>query len=173
MSSIRRWRQQAKANTNRMSQTLKAAQIDCRVRTDNAIRNAYSRFAGTAEVSPAGAVFIHYDIYGRPANQASLPAPTGDVSAAGHWYGVHRRIAIENADRPYTYHCAGTGNRCGRDFMAKGRDGHPLNLTGDGKANDFVKFPPPPQAVHSCSASCGHHHKKQVSMKALGHNYVG
>lgn len=111
-----------------MPLTLKPAQ-SARVRTDQAFRNYTDVYmGGHAEFCPAstGDHDMH-DEYGRLVSANTLHNRS-EPSCHHHFLPLHRRLEIENNDRPYIPLCSAGGR--GADFMGTGRQYHPTNIYG-------------------------------------------
>ena len=122
------------------TQSLKSA-LDARVRVDQASRLGSQRQnLGEGLMCPAGSGDIHFDVYGRPADQTTLHVAD---AACSHYtkYSSARRIQVENNERPYLPICA-AGLRGAGDYMGKGRDNIPQNLYGMGYQGNMVRHYP-------------------------------
>lgn len=119
------------------TQTLKAA-LQSRVDTGRSISlYSASRSLGESLMCPASAQDLQNDVYGRPAPQTTLSLRDASCSH-GTLYPAYRRLAVENAERPYIPICA-AGMR-GGDLMGVGRDLIPQDLYGfAGSSGEFVR----------------------------------
>lgn len=119
------------------TQTLKSA-LDARVRNDQASRLGSQRQnLGEGLMCPAGAGYIHNDVYGRPVSQNTLLL---NDSACSNYteFSAQRRIEVENNERPYLPVCA-AGLRGAADYMGVGRDILPQNLYGEGYQGNMIR----------------------------------
>lgn len=108
-------------------QTLKSA-ISSRVDTGRAkMLHSAARDSGEPLMCPAGAPFIAYDIYGRPATQNTLPINTDPACSSLTQFGVRDHIERESYERPYIP-IAPPGQRGIGDFGDMRRDRIPKSL---------------------------------------------
>jgi hypothetical protein len=121
-----------------MYQTLKPVEL-ARVNPTRAVSlSSNARNLGEALMCPASAQHINFDIYGRPANQNTLPINHDASCAMQTQYDLARHLQIENQVRPYTP-VASAGMRGPYDTMGVGRDLNPRDLYGEGPNGRFVR----------------------------------
>lgn len=107
------------------TQSLKSA-IDTRVIPERAILQAGARFGNPGAEYCRGMHNLRHDVYGRPANQNTLPVLDSACSPFTV-NTVQAHLSRESVERPVLPGCA-SGNRGGGDLMGKGRDMMPKNL---------------------------------------------
>lgn len=156
------------------TQTLKSA-LDSRVRLDQSSRLGSQRQnLGEGLMCPAGAGYIQFDIYGRPADQNTLLLNDSACSNYTKW-SSQRRIEVENNERPYLPVCA-AGLRGAADYMGRGRDLNPQNLYGEGYQGNFVRHynnatnMPPSEGPQGPNPS---YYQKQIQPFAYSHDASG
>lgn len=120
-------------------QTLKAA-LQTRVETAQAHRLGSQRQnLGEGMMCPAGAQYLSFDIYGRPANRNTLNL--NDSACSNYAITSATYMQFESNNRPMIPICT-AGLNGGGDLMGVGRTFMPRDLYGDGKAGEFVAHYP-------------------------------
>lgn len=117
-------------------QTLKAA-LQTRVDPAQAHRLGSQRQnLGEGMMCPAGAQYLAFDIYGRPANRNTLDLR--DSACSNYAITAATYAQYESNNRPMIPICA-AGLNGGGDLMGVGRTFMPRDLYGTGKAGEFVR----------------------------------
>jgi hypothetical protein len=117
-------------------QTLKAA-LQTRVDSAQAGRLGSQRQnLGEGMMCPAGAQYLAFDVYGRPANRNTLNL--NDSACSNYAITSATYMQYESNNRPMIPICA-AGLNGGGDLQGTGRNFMPRDLYGTGKAGEFVR----------------------------------